>query len=69
MIRTEIKVETMEKEIKRTQESVLQTVSEMKKGIANILEKVEKFGNNITNWMNEKSQVLEEKEGNTYFNY
>ncbi|XP_053375911.1 complement C1q and tumor necrosis factor-related protein 9A-like isoform X2 [Mercenaria mercenaria] len=62
MIRTEIKVEAIESEIVKTQDSVLKTLNEIKKKVADINDKFEDLRNNITEEMIAKTKDLEKKE-------
>ncbi|XP_053376526.1 heavy metal-binding protein HIP-like [Mercenaria mercenaria] len=62
MIRQEIKVETMESEIVKTQDSVLNTLNEIKKKVADINDRFEDLRNNITEEMIAKTKDLEKKE-------
>ncbi|XP_053372693.1 heavy metal-binding protein HIP-like [Mercenaria mercenaria] len=62
MIRTEIKVESIESEIKKTQDSVLNTLVEIKEKVADINDRFEYLRNNITEEMIAKTGDIEKKE-------
>ncbi|XP_053375903.1 uncharacterized protein LOC123534659 isoform X3 [Mercenaria mercenaria] len=61
-IRQEIKVETMESEIVKTQDSVLNTLNEIKEKVVDINDRFEDLRNNITEEMIAKTKDLEKKE-------
>ncbi|XP_053374829.1 heavy metal-binding protein HIP-like [Mercenaria mercenaria] len=62
VIRQEIKVETMESEIVKTQDSVLSTLNEINKKVVDINDRFEDLRNNITEEMIAKTKDLEKKE-------
>ncbi|XP_053372692.1 complement C1q and tumor necrosis factor-related protein 9A-like [Mercenaria mercenaria] len=62
MIRTEIKVESIESEIKKTQDSVLNTLNEIKKKAADIMDRFEDLRNNITDETVAKTKDMQKKE-------
>ncbi|XP_045185274.2 complement C1q and tumor necrosis factor-related protein 9A-like [Mercenaria mercenaria] len=61
MIRTEIKVESIENEIKKTQDTVLNTLKEVKKTVADITHTFEEMRNNITEGMERMSKDIEQE--------
>jgi hypothetical protein len=63
MIRTEIKVETMQNEIKNTEENVLNTLLDIEKTAAENQNKFEDFRNNLTGEIGTQFEELQEKEG------
>ncbi|XP_053408382.1 complement C1q and tumor necrosis factor-related protein 9A-like [Mercenaria mercenaria] len=62
MIRTEIRVETIDIEIKKTQETVLNTLNDIKKTVADMTDRFEDLRNNITEVMEQKIRDIEEIE-------
>ncbi|XP_053375909.1 complement C1q-like protein 3 isoform X2 [Mercenaria mercenaria] len=62
MIRTEVKVEAIESEIVKTQDSVLNTLNEIKKKVVDINDRFEDLRNNITEEMIAKTKDLEKNE-------
>ncbi|XP_053408386.1 complement C1q and tumor necrosis factor-related protein 9A-like isoform X5 [Mercenaria mercenaria] len=62
MIRTEIKVENIESEIKKTQDSVLNTLKEIQMTVAHITDRFEDLRNNFTEEMEQKTQDIEKRE-------
>jgi hypothetical protein len=66
MIRTEIKVETMQNEIKKTEETVLNTLVDIEKTAAENQNKFEDFRNNLTGDIVTQLEVLQKKEGEFY---
>ncbi|XP_045207702.2 complement C1q and tumor necrosis factor-related protein 9A-like [Mercenaria mercenaria] len=62
MIRTEVKVEMIQSEIKKTEDIVLNTLNEIKKTVADITENVGDFRNNITEEMEAKIMDIQKKE-------
>ncbi|XP_053375907.1 complement C1q and tumor necrosis factor-related protein 9A-like isoform X3 [Mercenaria mercenaria] len=62
VIRQEIKVETMRREIVKTQDSVLNTLNEIKKKVGDINDRFEDLRNNITEEMIAKTKDIEKKE-------
>ncbi|XP_060573147.1 complement C1q tumor necrosis factor-related protein 5-like [Ruditapes philippinarum] len=62
MIRTEIKVETIHNEIKKTEETVRNTLVEIKNTALEIHDKFESFRNNLTGETAAQIKALEEKE-------
>jgi 2-oxoglutarate dehydrogenase complex dehydrogenase (E1) component-like enzyme len=63
MIRTEIKVETMQKEIKKTKESVFNTLVDIEKTAAKTEIKFEEIRNNLTGEVVTQLEDLYNKEG------
>ena len=63
MIRTEIRVETMQNEIKKTEENVLNTLLEIKKTASDIYDRFEDFKNNMTGDINTQMNDLQKEEG------
>jgi hypothetical protein len=63
MIRTEIKVETMQKEIKKTKESVLNSLVDIEKTAAKTEIKFEEIRNNLTGEVVTHVEDLNNKEG------
>jgi hypothetical protein len=66
MIRTEIKVETMQNEIKKTEETVLNTRVDIQKIAAENQNKFEDLRNNLTEEIVTKLEGLQKKEGEWY---
>ncbi|XP_045185277.2 cerebellin-3-like [Mercenaria mercenaria] len=62
MVRTEIRVETIDNEIKKTQETVLNTLNDIKKTVADMTDRFEDLRNNITEVMEHKIRDIEEIE-------
>ncbi|XP_060604825.1 uncharacterized protein LOC132757532 [Ruditapes philippinarum] len=62
MIRTEIKVETMQNEIKNTEETVLNTLLDIEKTAAENQNKIDDFRNNLTGEIGTQFEELQEKE-------
>jgi hypothetical protein len=66
MIRTEIKVETMQNEIKKTEEAVLNTLVEIKKTALDIQDKFEGFSNDLTTKIVAQMKEMQSKEGKSF---
>jgi hypothetical protein len=66
MIRTEIKVEIMQNEIKKTEENVLHTLVNMEKTATENQNKFEDLRNNITGEIVTQFEELQKKEGEFY---
>ena len=63
LVRTEIRVETMQNEIKKTEENVLNTLLEIKKTALDIYDRFEDFKNNMTGEINTQMNDLQKEEG------
>jgi NAD-specific glutamate dehydrogenase len=63
MIRTEIKVETMVNEIKKTEGNVIRTLSDIKRAVSDFTDMFAEMKENITDEMLKRSDEIERREG------
>jgi hypothetical protein len=66
MIRTEVKVENMQNEIKKTEETVLNTLVEIKKTALDIQDKFQGLSNDLTTKIVVQMKEMQSKEGKSF---